>query len=113
MLNLLDKFEVNYDDLNPAEKETYNQWIKALSSNQLTLESVKEYLNQLISAVERELTELKETTSFWTFLYGWKKDFYLKARLKNYLMIQDFLTAQDRAVKHIEQSIKNIKKGNL
>ena len=109
MPSLLDKFDINYEDLNPAEKETFHQWQESLEKNQLTVEGIKDYVHSLIEAVEKELSELKESTSFWTYLYGWKKDFYLKARLKNYLILYDFLSAPEKARKYIEQSLTNIK----
>jgi hypothetical protein len=109
MQSLLDKFNINYEDLNPAEKETLEQWQQALERNQLTVEGIKDYLKSLIEAVEKEIIELKEVTSFWTYLYGWKKDFYLKARLKNYLMLYDFISAPEKARKSIEQSLNNLK----
>lgn len=108
MSNLLDKFSIKYEDLNTAEKETFQEWQKALDSKQITLEDVKDYIRSLIEAVEKEISEVKETTSFWTFLYGWKKDFYLKARLKNYLILYDFLSAPEKARKHIEKSLTNM-----
>jgi hypothetical protein len=107
---LLDKYNLKYEDLNPAERETLNNWMNTLSSRQLSLQDVKDYTAQLIVAVEREIAEIRESTSLWTFLFGWKKDFYAKARLKNYLMLQDFLTSPDRAQKYIEQSLNNLKK---
>lgn len=111
MSKLLEKFGIKYEDLNPAERETFSQWQEALTKSQLTLENVKDYLKNLIDAVQKEIIELKESTSLFTALFNWKKDFYLKARLKNYLMLQDFLTAPDKAQKYIEQSLINIKKG--
>jgi len=106
---LLDKYNLKYEDLNPAERETLNQWMTALSTSKVTVEGVKDYLAQLIVAVERELADVRESTSFWSYLFNHKKDTFLKARLKNYLMLQDFLTSPDKAQKYIEQSIKNIK----
>jgi hypothetical protein len=107
--NLLEKQGIKFEELNPAERETFQQWQKALAQNQLTVEGIKDYLKSLIEAVEKDLTDLKESTSLFTALFNWKRDFYLKARLKNYLMMYDFITAPDRAQKQIEQSIKNIK----
>jgi uncharacterized coiled-coil protein SlyX len=109
MQSLLDKFNVDYEDLNAAEKETLDQWQKALAQKQLTLESVKDYLRSLIEAVEKELADVKESTSFWSYMFQHKKDTFLKARLKNYLMLYDFLSAPEKARKYIEQSIQNIK----
>lgn len=99
--SLLDKFGIKYEDLNTAEKETLNQWVQALSKSELTLSGVKDYVKALIEAVERELA---------TYDLPRNKDLFLKARLKNYLMIHDFLTGPDKAKKYIEQSIQNIKK---
>jgi hypothetical protein len=107
--NLLEKFNVNYEDLNAAEKETLDQWQKALAQKQLTLEGVKDHVRSLIEAVDRELADVKESTSLWSFLFRRHQDIFLKARLKNYLMLYDFLTAPDKARKYIEQSLSNIK----
>ena len=103
LASLLDKFGIKYEDLNTAEKETLNQWVQALAKNELTLSGVKDYVKALIEAVERELA---------TYDLPRNKDLFLKARLKNYLMIHDFLTGPDKARKYIEQSIQNIKPNN-
>ncbi len=107
--NLLDKFNVKYEDLNTAERETLSQWYKLLAEKVLTVGNVKEYVEQLIHAVEQELADIKESTSLWSFLFRRKQDIYLKARLKNYLILHDFLTGPDKAKKYIEQSIQNLK----
>ena len=106
---LLEDKGIKYEDLNAAEKETLSKWEQTLAKNELTLQHVKDYIPRLIEAVEREITDVKESTSIWSFLFR-KKDIFLKARLRNYLMIQDFLSTPDRAKKYIEQSIQNINK---
>lgn len=110
LLEQIEKKGLSYDQLNAAEKETLNQWQQSLAAKQITLENVKDYVARLIEAVERELAELKESTSLWTFLFSWKRDYYLKARLRNYLMIHDYLSGPDNARKYIEQTIQNINK---
>jgi hypothetical protein len=99
--SLLDKFNIKYEDLTTAEKDTLQGWATALDKKELTLPDVKDHIRTLIEAVERELAN-----------YNLQKDqdLFLKARLKNYLMISDFLTGPDKAKKYIEQSIQNIKK---
>jgi len=99
--SLLDKFGVKYEDLTTAEKETLKQWTQALSQKELTLTDVKDYVRTLIEGVERELAN-----------YNLEKnqDLFLKARLKNYLMISDFLTGPEKAHKYIEQSLQNLTK---
>jgi hypothetical protein len=100
---LLDKFGVKYEDLTTAEKDTLQEWTKALASKELTLVDVKDHIRSLIEAVERELA---------TYNLKRDQDLFLKARLKNYLMISDFLTGPDKAKKYIEQSLQNIKPNN-
>lgn len=99
--HLLDRFNLNYEDLNPLEKETLNQWYLSLEKSELTLPKVKEYLENLIKAVENELAAYDLPKN---------QDLFLKARLKNYLMLSDFLTAPDKARKYIEESLNNLKK---
>ena len=101
--NLLDKFGVKYEDLTIAEKESLAEWTKALASKELTLVDVKDHIRALIEAVERELA---------TYNLKRDQDLFLKARLKNYLMISDFLTGPDKSKKYIEQSISNLKPNN-
>jgi hypothetical protein len=109
MQSLLEKFGVKYEDLNPAEKETLREWQKSLETRQITLEGVKDYVRNLVEAVERELADTQESTSIWSWLSHRKKDIFLKGRLKNYLMLHDFLSGPDKARKYIEQSLNNIK----
>jgi hypothetical protein len=109
--NLLEKFNIKYEDLNAAEKETLDTWYKALASRQITTSDIQDFIKRLIEAVERELADVKESTSFWSFLFRRKQDIFLKARLKNYLMIHDFLLGPEKARKHIEQSLQNIRSG--
>lgn len=98
--SLLDRFNVKYEDLTTAEKDTLEQWSKALASKELTLSDVKDHIRVLIEGVERELANYNLDKN---------QDLFLKARLKNYLMISDFLTGPDKAKKYIEQSIQNLK----
>jgi hypothetical protein len=105
---LLEKYGVRYEDMNALEKETYNKWSKGLAAKELTLKDVEAHVKSLIESVQKDLAELKESTSFWTYLYQWKRDTYLKARLRNYIALYDFLTAPDKARQFIEQSLKNI-----
>jgi uncharacterized coiled-coil protein SlyX len=110
LYSLLEERGIKIESLNALERETLQKWDKQLSQNQLTVTGVADHVKSLIEAVEKELTELRESASFWTFLFSFKRDIFLKARLKNYLMLHDFLTAPDKARKHIEQALENVKK---
>lgn len=101
MLSHFDKFNLKYEDLNPLEKETLSQWYQSLEKSELTVPRIKDYLENLIKAVENELAAYNLPKN---------QDLFLKARLKNYLMLHDFLSAPDKARKYIEESLNNLKK---
>lgn len=106
----LSRYNLKYEDLNSSEKETLIQWSEALSKKTITVNKIKDHLDYLIKSLEKDLTELEKSTSLWTAIFNWKRDYYLKARLKNYLLLQDFLTSPEKAQAFIEQSISNLKK---
>ena len=99
--DLLNKHNLKYEDLNSQERETLRSWVEATSKNELTVQKITEYIGQLKDAVEEELS---------AYDLPKEKDLLLKARLKNYRILHNFLTAPERARKLIEESLKNIKK---
>lgn len=103
LLEFLEERGIKYETLTTAEKDTLAQWSQALNKNELTLSSVKDYIRALIEGVERELAN---------YNLDKKQDLFMKARLKNYLMLSDFLTGPEKAQKHIEQSLQNLKTNN-
>jgi len=111
MLNipsLLEENGLKLEELNSAERETLEKWSQAWQRQEITPEKIRDMLVMLIEGVQKELANVSESTSFWSFLFHRKKDIFLKARLKNYLMLKDFLTGPERARKFIEENLKNI-----
>lgn len=104
---LLKKYGVKYEDLTPAELETFNVMVSALQQTQLTVETIKESIQVAKSSVEQEIAQTP--SNFFMWLFGWKREFVLKARLKNYLLLEQLLTSPEKAKKALEQSLKNIK----
>src|SRR5438445_485278 len=105
MLNintLLEKNNLKFEDLNSQERDTLQKWSEAWQKNQLSVEKIKEFIAGLVNAVQKELADVRESTSFFSWLFHRKKDIFLKARLRNYLTIQDFLIGPERAKKFIE-----------
>ena len=97
--NVLEKYNLKYDDLNVSEKETLKSWMEALSQKKITLESVQEYLASMRSAVESELTKVGHDT---------KQDIFLKARLRNYMLLEAFLLTPEKAKKALEEALTGI-----
>src|SRR5436309_2426921 len=100
LLELLENRGIKYETLTIAEKETLQQWTTTLASKELTVADIKDHVGALIEGVERELANYNLDKN---------QDLFLKARLKNYLMLSDFLTGPEKAQKYIEQSIQNLK----
>ena len=98
--DILKKFHLSYEDLNAAEKETLNNWLNKLNKTEIKPEDVKNYIREMISGVETELTEAD---------YHSKKDIFLKARLKNYLLLEAFLESPEKARKALEKQLANLK----
>jgi hypothetical protein len=98
---VLEKYNLKYEDLNVAERETLNSWLKALSERKITLESVKEYIAAMRDGVEQELIKVG---------YESKQDLFLKARLRNYMLLEAFLLTPEKAKKALEQAMSGLKK---
>ena len=98
---LLKKSGLKYEDLNVLEKETLNVWTEALQKGQLTLTKVREYISSMREAVERELTKAK---------IGTKQDIFLKARLRNYLLLEAFMISPEKAEEQLENMISGMVK---
>jgi hypothetical protein len=96
---LLLQFGLKYEDLTSAEKDTFNSWLMALNENQLSVDRIRDYISAMRDAVEEELTQTKN---------GSNEDYLLKARLRNYMLLEAFLTTPDKARKAMERSLKGV-----
>ena len=96
---ILRKHGLKYEDLNAVEKETLNTWVAALQEGQLTTEKIKDYLHAMRDSVEQELTKIGHET---------KQDIFLKARLRNYMLLEALLSSPERAKAQMEKSLSGI-----
>ena len=101
MDDLLKQYGLKYEDLNPVERETLNTWLAALKQGQLSIEKIKDYIATMRDSVEQELTKIGHES---------KQDIFLKARLRNYMLLEAFLLTPERAKKMMEKSLSGIKK---
>ncbi len=99
MNEILEKWGVKYEDLNAMEKETLNKMLEDLSKTQLTLDKVKTYLATMRDSVEQELTKTGLNS---------KQDLFLKARLRNYMLLEAFLSTPEKAKQALEQAMKGL-----
>lgn len=108
---LLQKYGLTRDTLNSMEKETLERWAQSLATDKIGVKEVQEYINQMITGVERELAGHDVPVGFTAWLFRGKRLRHLNARLYNYIMLRDFLTAPDKARSFVEKHITNLKKG--
>ena len=99
MDSILKKFGLKFEDLRPGERETLYSWTESLQQNQLTVDGVKAYISAMKDTVEQELTKVNHNS---------KEDLFLKARLRNYLLLEAFLTSPEKAKKALERAVAGI-----
>lgn len=106
MDELLNKFNIDRKTLTTEELQTLDKWAKALSTQQLGITDVKGYIATMIEALERELTgHDNPPMTFANLFFRGRRERHLKARLYNYVMLRDFLTAPERARSYVEKQL--------
>jgi len=96
---LLKDSGLKYEDLNVSEKETLNTWMETLEKNVMSLEKVRGYITSMKEAVEQELTKSNLKS---------KQDTFLKARLRNYMLLEAFMSTPERAKQQVENAISSM-----
>lgn len=97
--DLLEKTGLKYEDLNSSEKETLNTWMEVLQKGQVSVEKIKEYITSMKEAVEQDLSKSN---------LGSKQDLFLKARLRNYMLLDAFMSTPEKAKQQIENAISGM-----
>lgn len=100
MNNPLDKYIDTlggYDKLSEEEKRIYRSQLEVIQGKSLTIEDLKTFIRNMISAIELSLSDTKE---------GSHNSRHLKARLKNALVIEAYLFSPERAKKALEDQYR-------
>lgn len=101
MENLLDKVleeqGLNYEDLSLAERETYNK--ANFSTQKLTLSDLKEHIRYMKDSIASQLADTPETDK--------RTNLYLKARLKNYILLEAFIVRPEKAAESYRKALEN------
>lgn len=106
---LLSKYGLTRETLTSIERETLERWAKQMSIEKVGVPEVQKYINEMISSIERELSGHETPASLTAWLFRGKRMKHLHARLYNYIMLRDFLTAPEKARLFVEKHITNIK----
>ena len=112
MEELLEKYGLSYEDLDTpghsGEKEYLLKMEADLKTNSVSVESTREYISSMREAIERELIDEPEFNYIFIFKVPNRKQILLKARLKNYLLLELFLSTPERLKKEVEKNISNM-----
>ena len=98
---LLTKVGLKFEDLSISERETLNAWMESLQKNQLSIEKIREHISLMRESVEQELTKHDLNP---------KQDLFLKARLRNYMLLEAFMSTPERAKQQMENAISSMAK---
>jgi phosphomevalonate kinase len=90
-----------FENLTSDEQNTLMEWMGSLKEQTLTVDKIRQYVTTMKEAVEQELT---------AYNLDMKQDMFLKARLRNYMMLEVFLTSPDKAKKNYEAALVNLTK---
>ena len=95
----LKKLGINsFDELDrPGEKDQYFKLLEIAEKGKITLDDVKKHIHSMRQAVEFALATEK---------LGKNEDLFLKARLKNYILLESLFERPERAKDMIESYTK-------
>jgi hypothetical protein len=97
---ILEEAGLRYEDLSPEEKETYNA--QFFNIKNLTIEDLKQHVIDMKNSIAIQLSDTDPQEDEYT-------DLILKARLKNYILLEAFLTTPEKAEKALRNAISNVK----
>lgn len=100
----------SYEELNESEKATFDNMVRTLEGKTLTLENVRDYVHQLKNAIIDQLIKEPEYTNVFIFKVLNRQHVFLKARLRNIVLIDNMIHSPVKAKKSLESYLANIKK---
>lgn len=101
LLQKIQSIGIDPKTLSTEEEETLNYWNSVLEQRPIGIGDVQTYLRQMITQAEVELVDTKE---------GTHESIIGKARLKNLIFLETFVTSQEKAKKAIEKQLEFIRK---
>jgi hypothetical protein len=119
MEDVLGRVNLRYEDLTSAERDTLTKWLQVLDSNQLTPDTIIDFVRRIRGSLEDELAKSNETPQDWVGVislfipfYGLIRKWYqdqnriqLQARIKNMVLIETFLVSPKKAKEALNAAI--------
>lgn len=105
---ILRSHNLSFDELTKAEKDTLDSMLNGLSTKTITAEDMKQFIKSMRDVIENELINEPEFIYVFVFKVLNRKQIFLKARLRNCMVLESFLTGPEKARKVIESALLNI-----
>lgn len=109
--DLLKKYhKETIEELSEEESNTFFKMLDDVKRKVVDIPKYKMYLRELITGVERELVDVPEYEAYFfgVFRRENRQHLFLKARLKNYLFLEAFLLAPDRAKRILDDAMDRV-----
>lgn len=101
MLGFTEEDDIDYSTLTSDEQRTYNDMLRKLEQvegQEIKGDHIKVYITNMKNTLALELVDVPEEEK--------EKNLFLKARLKNYILLESFLETPERAKKALEANIR-------
>jgi len=88
---------LKFEELSHEERDTYVKMLEVAEAHPISIEDWKTFISQMITGIQSELVMTKD---------GTQKSIDGKARLRNMIVMQNFLNTPERAKKDLERYYK-------
>lgn len=105
---ILEKVGLKYEDLNQAEVATLTGWMQSIQQNNVSVDSVRTYIESMRDSVESELIDEPEFIYVLWFRVANRKHLLLKARLRNYMLLIAFLSTPEKAKQALDKALASL-----
>ncbi len=105
---ILKKFGISFEELSEEEVTTLNTWLEQLKTRAITPDDIRNHVLAMKDSVEQELINTPEYIDFFFVKLHNRKQILLKARLRNYMLLDAFFTSPERAKKALEAQIETL-----
>ena len=93
--------ELKYEDLTEDERNSLLGMVESLQQGNLTVAIISTYIIKMREGVSQELTKPDLNPN---------QDLFLKARLRNYILLEILLTSPERAKAAVDKAIEGMAK---
>jgi len=96
---ILTKLNLNFEDLNASEKETYQNWEETLRGKEITIDVLKEFIKSQIEIIIDNIAVPNISKN---------EEDILKAQVRNYKTLLAFINYPERSKAFLENHLNNL-----